>query len=146
MLSANKVIMQTPIDISYYDEDKSSSGHGSSDHGSSDNTNLHSSSSVTAGDVESGTGSVQAKDLRDTIIKNEEKSVKKARRLVGFAVIACAITVSVLVYFFAKKGDQKSFELQVSFRREYTCREPHQVHCVSTNALYVDGFPSTKGL
>jgi hypothetical protein len=134
--------MQTPIDISYYDEDKSSSGHGSSDH-----TNFHSSSSVAACDVESGNGSVQTKDLRDTIIKNEEKSVKKARRLVGFAVIACAITVSVSVYFFAKKGDQKSFELQVSFRRKYACREPHQVHCVSTNAFYVvDGFPSTKGL
>jgi hypothetical protein len=143
MLSENKATMQTPIDISCYDEDKSSSGHG----GSSDNTDLHSSSSVTAGDVESGNGSVQTKDLRDTIIKSEEKSVKKARRLVGFAVIACAITVSVLVYFFAKKGDQESFELQVSFRREYTCREPRQVHCVSTNAFYVvDGFPSTKGL
>ena len=136
--------MQTPtgIDISNYDSDKSSTGHGSSD-----NTDNPSSSSFTGGDAESGTGgSVQTKDLRDTIIKNEEKSVRKARCLVGFAVIACAIAVSVLVYVFAKKGDLKSFELQVSFRREYTCREPHHVNCVSTNALYVIGFPSTKGL
>jgi hypothetical protein len=125
--------MQTPtgIDISNYDSDKSSTGHGSSD-----NTDLPSSSSVTtAGDVESGTGSVQTKDLRDTIIKKEEKSVRKARRLVGVAVITCAIAVSVLVYMFAKKGDQKAFEIQVSFRGGKhaeslaKCMESRLMHC-----------------
>jgi hypothetical protein len=142
MLSANEAIVQTPIDISHYDEDKSSTGHGSC----SDNIDSSPASSVTSGDVESGTGIVPTKDIRDTIIKKEEKAVIHARRLVGFAVITCAVAVSVSVYLFTKRSDKKSFELQVSFRREPMRREPHQVHCVSTNALYVVGFPSTKGL
>jgi hypothetical protein len=140
MLSANEATVQSPDDIS----DKSSTCHGPSD-----TIDFPSSSSVSSGDVESGTGSVQTKEkkIRDTIIKNEEKAVINARRLVGFATIVCAIAVSVSVYFFAKKGDKKNFELEVSFRRESTCRERrHQVHCVSTNALYVVAFLSMKGL
>jgi hypothetical protein len=141
MLSANEAIVQTPIDISHYDEDKSSTGHGSCN----DNIDSSPASSVTSGDVESRTGIVPTKDIRDTIIKKEEKAVITARRLVAFAVITCAVAVSVSVYLFTKRSDKKSFELQVSYWREPMCREPHQVHHVSTNASYVVGFPSTKG-
>jgi hypothetical protein len=99
--------VETPVDTSY-DEDKSFSIDGLE---SSDKINFPSSVSVISGDVESGTGG----DIRDTIIKQEEKAVRKARCLVGFAVIVCAITVSVSVYVFAKNGDKESFELEVSF-------------------------------
>jgi hypothetical protein len=111
LLFANKAMAETAIDTSY-DEDKSFSND---DLGSSDNINFASpSASVTSGDFESGTGG----DIRDTIIKYEEKAVRKARCLVGFAVIACAISVSVSVYIFAKNGDKESFELEVSFESQ----------------------------
>jgi hypothetical protein len=141
MLSVNKTRVQTRTDTSHYDEDKSFTGRGSS----GDNIDSSPGSSVTSGDVESGTGTVRTKDIRDTIIKKEEKAVINARRLVGFAVITCAVAVSVSLYVFTKRSDKKSFELQVSYWREPMCREPHQVNYVSTNASYVVGLPSTKG-
>jgi hypothetical protein len=48
------------------------------------------------------------------IIKEEERNVQGARILVGIAFLACAVAVSVAVYFFAKKSDTRSFEVQVS--------------------------------
>ncbi len=127
MLSTNEATVQSPIDISY----KSSTCHGPSDI-----IDFPSSSSVSSADVESGSGSVQTKEkkIRDTIIKNEEKAVINARRLVGFATIVCAIAVSVSVYFFAKKGDQGRFELEVSFR-EYNHYSRTKEHSISTNFL-----------
>jgi hypothetical protein len=53
-------------------------------------------------------------DLRNRIIKEEEKAVKKARVLVVVALCACIIAVSSAIYVFASNGDQHSFELEVS--------------------------------
>jgi hypothetical protein len=53
------------------------------------------------------------KALRDKIINNEEKAVRKARIIVIGAFIACATAVSVSVYKFASKADFRSFELDV---------------------------------
>jgi hypothetical protein len=53
------------------------------------------------------------KDMRDKIIKKEEKAVKWARIMVIGASIACATAVSVAVYKFASKADFRSFELEV---------------------------------
>jgi hypothetical protein len=56
----------------------------------------------------------QDKDLRNRIIKEEEKAVKKARVLVVVALCACIIAVSSAIYVFASNGDKFSFELEVS--------------------------------
>jgi hypothetical protein len=53
-------------------------------------------------------------DIRNRIIKEEERNVRGARILVGIAFLACAVSVSVAVYFFAKESDTRSFEVQVS--------------------------------
>jgi hypothetical protein len=58
------------------------------------------------------------KEMRDNIIGDEEKDVKKARILVVVALCACIIAVSSAIYVFASNGDQFSFELEVSDRNQ----------------------------
>jgi hypothetical protein len=114
---------------------------GDDDDGSDDDMPAISSSSVT-GASESKTGheakqDQEEKEMRDKIIKSEEKAVKKGRLLVIGAFIACATAVSVAVYKFASKADFRSFELEVSkhivdgstcvsvyFKTTRTCRQP----------------------
>ena len=57
--------------------------------------------------------SEEAREMRDTVIKKEEKAVKRSRVLVGAAVALCAIAVSIAVYFISKANDQNSFEIEV---------------------------------
>jgi hypothetical protein len=54
------------------------------------------------------------KEMKDRIIRKEEKAVRNARLLVIAAVIACAVAVSTAIYIFASKSDQSAFELEVS--------------------------------
>jgi hypothetical protein len=77
------------------------------------------SSSYTEGTSASKSGHEEAKQdeaekrLRDKIIKNEEKAVRKARVIVIATFIACATAVSVAVYKFASRANYRSFELEV---------------------------------
>ena len=57
------------------------------------------------------------KEVRDAIIRKEENDVRRAKTLVVFAIVTCAIIVSVSVYFFAKQNDQNTFELEVSVKK-----------------------------
>jgi len=56
-----------------------------------------------------------AKELRDTVIQDEERAVRRARVLVGISVAIIGIAVTVAVYFLARaKSDRVMFELDVS--------------------------------
>jgi p-aminobenzoyl-glutamate transporter AbgT len=57
------------------------------------------------------------KEMKDRIIKKEEKAVRNARLLVITAIIACAVAVTTAIYVFASKSDQTTFELEVSNTR-----------------------------
>ena len=71
--------------------------------------------STTNGDLEGGEPANDgAKEMRDTVIKKEEKAVNRSRALVGVAVSLCAIAVTVAVYIISKRGDRNSFEIEVS--------------------------------
>jgi len=54
----------------------------------------------------------EAKEMRETVIKKEEKAVNRSRVLVGIAVTLCAVAVTVAVYFISKQSDQTSFEIE----------------------------------
>jgi hypothetical protein len=58
------------------------------------------------------------KEMKDRIIKKEEKAVRNARLL---AVIACAVATSTAIYIFASNSDQSTFELEVSNTRHIHC-------------------------
>jgi CCR4-NOT transcriptional regulation complex NOT5 subunit len=57
------------------------------------------------------------KEIKDRIIKKEEKAVRNARLLVITAIIACAVAVTTAIYIFASKNDETTFELEVSNNR-----------------------------
>jgi hypothetical protein len=56
----------------------------------------------------------EVKQMRDRIIKDEEIAVNKARLLVVGALVLCLAAVTSAIYVFARNGDQRSFELEVS--------------------------------
>ena len=49
-------------------------------------------------------------DLKDKIIKGEEKSVRVARIAVGVILLICAASVSVAVYTFARNAELAKFQ------------------------------------
>ena len=53
------------------------------------------------------------KEMRDKIIKKEEKGVRRGRVIVVAAYVACATAVSVMIYTFASRADFRNFELEV---------------------------------
>jgi hypothetical protein len=61
------------------------------------------------------------KEMKDRIIKKEEKAVRNARLLVITAIIACAVAVTTAIYIFASKSDETTFELEVSNNRNTYC-------------------------
>jgi hypothetical protein len=61
------------------------------------------------------------KEMKDRIIKKEEKAVRNSRWLAITAIIACAVAVSTAIYFFAKKNDHDTFELEVRNNRHIHC-------------------------
>jgi hypothetical protein len=61
------------------------------------------------------------KEMKDRIIKKEEKAVRNARLLVITAILACAVAVTIAIYVFASKSDQDTFELEVSSDRHIHC-------------------------
>jgi hypothetical protein len=52
--------------------------------------------------------------MKDSIIRTEEKAVRKARLWVIVAIITSAVAVSTAIYVFASQSDQTTFELEVS--------------------------------
>ena len=69
--------------------------------------------STTTRDLESAHGiSEEAREMQDTVIKKEEKAVRRSRALVGTAVALCAIAVTVAVFIISKASDQNSFEIE----------------------------------
>jgi hypothetical protein len=54
------------------------------------------------------------RELRENLIKREERAVRTARLFVIITVIAMTVAVSVSVYYFASRGDEYSFEIAVS--------------------------------
>ncbi len=78
-------------------------------------------SSTTSGDVASTAGESRSAtrpreigDIELAIIKSEERAVRKAKCLVGFSVLLCAIAVLLSVFFLTAQSDRRSFELAVS--------------------------------
>jgi hypothetical protein len=53
---------------------------------------------------------------RVKFIQIEELNVRRARRLVGVVFVLCAIAVSIAVFFFAKRSDERAFEVEVRKR------------------------------
>lgn len=70
--------------------------------------------STTTRDLESAQHGIseEAREMRDTVIKKEEKAVRRSRALVGTAVALCAIAVTVAVFIISKASDQNSFEIE----------------------------------
>jgi len=68
------------------------------------------------GGIESGdsSNSEGEKFIRESIVKQEERAVQKARLLVAITVIALTVSVSTAVFYFASQSDQATFELAVS--------------------------------
>jgi len=75
------------------------------------------SSSVKDGSTRSvsvgGKNASASKILRNSIIKKEERAVRRARLLVFFAIILAAVCVSFAVYVFSSRGDYNSFVIEV---------------------------------
>jgi hypothetical protein len=61
------------------------------------------------------------KEMKDRIIKKEERHVRNARWLVITAILACAVAVSTAIYIFASKNDHDTFELEVRNNRHIHC-------------------------
>jgi hypothetical protein len=76
------------------------------------------------------------KKMRDKIIADEEKDVKKARTLVVVALCTCIIAVSSAIYVFAANGDKFSFELEVSHRYSLAPHSP-DIHSNLISSLIV---------
>lgn len=74
-----------------------------------------SSSSQTGSDYTGKESKEEQRDreLRDQIIKREERAVRNARFVVLIAILAAAVAVSAAIYVFARKADQTSFEIEV---------------------------------
>jgi heme/copper-type cytochrome/quinol oxidase subunit 2 len=68
-----------------------------------------------------GDNAQEDKEMKDRIIKTEEKAVRNARLLVITAILSCAVAVSTAIYFVAKKNDHDTFELEVSNNRHIDC-------------------------
>lgn len=66
----------------------------------------------------SATSEANEKRIRESIIKQEEGAVRRARMTVIATTIALTIAVSVSVYYFAAKSDQTSFEIAVGLYLE----------------------------
>jgi hypothetical protein len=68
-----------------------------------------------------GGNAQEDKDMKDRIIKDEERAVRNARLLVIAAILVCAVAVTTAIYIFAKKSDEDTFELEVSNNRHIYC-------------------------
>jgi hypothetical protein len=85
-----------------------------------------------------GDSAQEDKDMKDNIIKSEEKAVRNARLLVVTAILACAVAVTTAIYIFAKKSDQDTFELEVSYNRHIHCCS---ILIATINALTIIAIP-----
>jgi hypothetical protein len=86
---------------------------GNDDRSLSDSTFTGGASASKSGHDHDETQNKVEKEMRDKIIKKEEKAVRRARIMVVGAFIACATAVSVTVYTFASRADFRNFELEV---------------------------------
>jgi hypothetical protein len=72
------------------------------------------SSEWATGHESSGGSTNGEQELKNRVIKEEEKHVRRARILVGVAFLACSVAVSVAVYIFTERSDERAFESEVS--------------------------------
>jgi hypothetical protein len=84
-------------------------------------TSSCSDSHTIPGSSPEGDNPQEGKEMKDRIIKKEEKAVRNARLVVIAAILACAVAVTTAIYVFASKSDQNSFELEVSNDRHQHC-------------------------
>jgi hypothetical protein len=75
-----------------------------------------------------GDDAQEDKEMKNHIIKREEKAVRNARLLVAAAITVCAVAVSAAIYIFASSSDQATFELDVSNNRhvDYCLKLQHR--------------------
>jgi hypothetical protein len=79
----------------------------------------HSFSQESAFGEGTGTGHIMTNSFdngdsnRVKFIQVEELNVRRARRLVGVVFVLCAVAVSIAVFFFAKRSDERAFEVEV---------------------------------
>jgi hypothetical protein len=60
------------------------------------------------------TSSLNNGDIKKVkFIQVEELNVRRARRLVSVVFVLCAVAVSIAVFFFAKRSDERAFEVEV---------------------------------
>jgi hypothetical protein len=70
-------------------------------------------------------------------IQVEELNVQRARRLVGVGFAICAIAVSTAVFTFAKRSDQRAFEVEVRKDAATTFHSlPIEMTRMATNTRY----------
>jgi hypothetical protein len=79
----------------------------------------YSESQTMPGSSPEGEDVQEDKEMKNRIIRKEEKAVRRARLFLIAAVIACAVAVSVAIYIFASNSDQSTFELEVSTNTRY---------------------------
>jgi hypothetical protein len=85
-----------------------------------------------------GDNAQEDKEMKDDIIKDEERAVRNARLMVIAAIIACAVAVTTAIYIFAKKSDQDTFEREVSYNRHIHCC---RILIATNNALTLIAIP-----
>ena len=73
-----------------------------------------SSSSIGRGPATSDEELANEQEQRDAIIKRENVNVRRAKKVVVCALVACAAAVSSAVYIFAKQTDERNFDVEVS--------------------------------
>jgi hypothetical protein len=98
----------SPFPSPLVDEDNGSSSNGSI-YVNDQDTDSYSATTV------SGNGRIKASEasnsnLRDKLIKNEERAVRKSRIAVAIILLICAASVSTAVYLFAIRGEQTHFK------------------------------------
>jgi len=89
-----------------------------------------STSTGTGGTPFSGDGASTEgeKDIRDGMIRNEDRAVYGIRIVVAVFVLVCAVAVGVSIYFFATSADTRTFELNVGqFWRRFSYVRPQFV-------------------
>jgi hypothetical protein len=102
---------------------------------------------LTATETGEADPSDEYKKMRDKIIADEEKAVRKARTLVVVALCTCIIAVSSAIYVFASNGDKFSFELEVSDRDSLAPYSP-VIHCniILSFTVTSSSLSSTKAM
>ena len=116
-------MLSEPVELNMImDKNEDGDGDGGDDDRSLSDSSFTGASASKSGHDHDETQDKAEKEMRDKIIKKEEKAVRRARVMVVGTFIACATAVSVTVYTFAARADFRNFELEVRICLEHgTC-------------------------